>query len=139
MGCRGAPSWLCGFIPPPLICVAGPLGVLDVWFGVGPSASSQRRGLQDAPEGSSGICRPAQSRLSQLPFCGAESDRWLEASHRLVHSEWLCHPDQVPDGDSSVGFGLIQKGDWMFSIDLKDAYSTSRSPCIWTLGRVSSL
>ena len=49
-------------------------------FGVGMSAGAQRGSLQEAPEGSSRVWRPAQSRLLQPPFSVA-SDGSLEASH----------------------------------------------------------
>ena len=30
--------------------------------------------------------------------------------HRFVHAEWVCHADQVTDGDSNVGFGVDSEG-----------------------------
>ena len=116
--CGGALSWLLGSIPLPANCVLGTPGV----SGVGAGSCSQGGDLQDASEGSSGMCRPPQSRLFQPSLSDAEGDRWLETCHRPAYSERLCHPDQVPDGDSGVSIGSIRKGNWMVSIDLKDEY-----------------
>ena len=86
------------------------------------SAGAQGGGLQVAPEGSSGSCRPAWSGLLQPPFSAAEGDRWLEASHRLIHSELLFHPDKFQIETVALILVSIRKGDLMFSVDLKDAY-----------------
>ena len=33
-----------------------------------------------------------------------------KAGHQFIHPQWLCHPDQVLDGDGSVGFVVILEG-----------------------------
>ena len=96
----GAPSWLPGSVPPPPTCVTVTLGVYVVCSGVSAGSCSQGGGLLDASEECNCMYRPAQSRLSQPSLSGAAGDR------RPVYSEWLCHPDQVPDGDSSVSIGV---------------------------------
>ena len=34
----------------------------------------------------------------------------LETCHQSVNPEWVCHPYQVPDGDSGIGLGVGQEG-----------------------------
>ena len=130
--CQGAPSWLSGSILPSPTYVAGPSGVPVVRSWVGTSAGTQGGGLQDVPEGSSGIFRPARSGLLQPPFSSGEGDRWLETSHQLVH------PDQVTDGDSSIGF-CCRFGKVIECFPTTSKTPTSRSPSIMTLGRISCL
>ena len=90
-------------------CVLGTSGVPVVCSGIG-AGSCSRGGLQGATEGSSGTCRPAQSRLLQLSLPGSEGDRLVEAHLQPVYSERVCHPDQVSDEDSSIGYGVDLEG-----------------------------
>ena len=63
---------------------------------------------------------PSLSRLLQLTVCGAEGLRVMEARHRPIHVEPSRSQASVQDGDSPVCASL--GGDWMVSLDLKDAY-----------------
>ena len=107
---RGVLAWLSGPFPSPPTCVTGTLGVSIMCSGVSSSAGSPRRGVQDAPEGGCGVGQSAWSRLLQPPFSGKEGNSVLAAGHQFVHPQWLCDTDQVPDGDSGIGFGVDTEG-----------------------------
>ena len=69
-------------------------------------------------EGGSRASPPSLSRLLQPIVCSDEGLRVVEASHRPFHSEPSRPQVSVQDGDSPV----YASGDWMVSLDLKDAY-----------------
>ena len=62
----------------------------------------------------------AGSGILQSTVPGREGDGGLETRHLFVDTEWIRHSAEVPHGDSGISF-RVDKGDWMFSIDLKDS------------------
>ena len=54
--------------------------------------------------------RSARSGFLQPLFSGGEGNRWLETSHWFIHPQWLCHTDQVPDGDCNISFEVDLEG-----------------------------
>ena len=79
--------------------------------------SSGGRGSGFTGQGCNGDRSPFLSGLLQLVICCNESFGSVEAGHRPFHSELEDSTDILQDGDTS-----ICPGDWMVSLDLKDAY-----------------
>ena len=122
--CRGALLGLLGSIPSPPTCVAGALGTSALSPEVGLRACSLGGGQEDAPEGSSGDCRPALSGLLQLGYLflvEKATGGWRPIIDLSALNGFVTLTKFRMETVASV-LGSIRKGDWMFSIDLKDAY-----------------
>ena len=65
--------------------------------------------LQTAPEGDFGTRGPAGSGALQSAVPCGEGDKGLVNRYRSVDTEWLCHSDEVPHGDSGVSFRVDQE------------------------------
>ena len=46
----------------------------------------------------------------------------METCHRAFNTQQLRNSDKVQDGDRCFSPGVSPRGDWMFSVDLQDAY-----------------
>ena len=77
-----------------------------------------------AGQGSNRAGSPSLSRLLQPVIRGDESLRSVEAGHQPLTTESEGSKDILQDGDSPVSRLLlsVRAGDWMVSLDLKDAY-----------------
>ena len=93
--------------------------------GVGSCSGTMGGGLHNDPEGSFGTCEPVGSRFLQLAVPCREGDRGLASCHPVIDLSTLngivtATKFQIETVASVLR--AIRKGDWMFSIDLKDEY-----------------
>ena len=109
----------------PPICVAGTSILLS---GVSSCSGTAGGGLHNAPEGSSGTCGPTWSGYLQLAVPSRAGDGgggggggWRPVIDLLALNGFVTLTKFQMETMASV-FGSIWKGDWMLSIDLKDAY-----------------
>ena len=75
-----------------------------------------------APEGSDRVGSTSFSRLLQPSFCSDESLGVLAASNRPFLAKSQGVEDTIQDETIQSTLLSVRRGDWMVSIDLKDAY-----------------
>ena len=73
-------------------------------------------------QGCCGACSTPFSRLLQPSVCCVEDLGVVASSHRPLPSQSLCGRVSISDGDHSVCAPVGASGDWMASVDLKEAY-----------------
>ena len=96
--------------------------VSDVPGRLSSGSSLAARGRGDACQRSLRNRPRSGSRLLQSPFPGGEGDWGLEACDRSLSFERLRPAHAVQDGNSRFGAVVCQRGDFLASLDLKDAY-----------------
>ena len=84
--------------------------------------SSGGRGSGSAEQGCFRAGSASISGLLQPVIHGYECFRGVETGHRPFHSELGDSADILPDGDTSISSSLGSSGDWMVSLDLREAY-----------------
>ena len=84
--------------------------------------SSGGRGSGSAEQGCHRAGSTSISGLLQPAIRSNESIRSVETGHRPFHSELEGSTDILQDGGTSIRSSLGSSGDWMVSLDLKDAY-----------------
>jgi hypothetical protein len=84
-------------------------------FGLRTAETHQQTGNQTLLYGAKLLVRPMFVHGSQV--------RWLmTSSSQSLHLGPTCHSPTHQDGINPDGKGLLQRGDWMVKLDLKDAY-----------------
>ena len=96
--------------------------VSDVPGGISSLPGVAPRGREDAVQGRPGNRPRSGSRLLQSPFSCEKGDGGLATRDRPLSPERVCSPHSVQDGDSCLCAPVRQRGDFLASIDLKDAY-----------------
>ena len=96
--------------------------VSDVPGRLSSGSSLAARGRGDACQRSLRNRPRSGSRLLQSSLPGGEGDWRLEACDRSLSFERLRPADAVQDGNSRFGAVVCQRGDFLASLDLKDAY-----------------
>ena len=96
--------------------------VSDVPGRLSSGSSLAARGRGDACQRSLKNRPRSGSRLLQSSLPGGEGYRRLEACDRSLAFERLRPADAVQDGNSRFGAVVCQRGDFLASLDLKDAY-----------------
>ena len=96
--------------------------VSDVPGRLSSGSSLAARGRGDACQRSLRNRPRSGSRLLQSPLPGGEGDWRLEACDRSLTFERLRPADVVQDGNSRLVLLSVREGDFLASLDLKDAY-----------------
>ena len=96
--------------------------VSDVPGRLSSGSSLAARGRGDACQRSLRNRPRSGSRLLQSSLPGGEGDWRLEACDRSLSFERLRPADAVQDGNSRFGAVSVREGDFLASLDLKDAY-----------------
>ena len=114
--------WIPDFLPLGSHLIQGSHPFTGVCLQFHQGQSSGGRGSGSADQGCLRAGSASISRLLQPVIHGYESFRGVETGHRPFHSELEDSADILQDGDTSIRSSLGSSGDWMVSLDLKDAY-----------------
>ena len=110
-------------VPSPPTCVAGSHGTFVSCSRNSQCANSPGGGQQNATERDGGDCSTAGTGVLQPSLSGAEVDRRMEACHRpLATQQLFVTITKFRMETVSSVLASVHRGDWMFSVDLQDAY-----------------